>query len=554
MCKDARRVVLGVVTVFAIGLIPSVAQAAVPGSLSQLPAPNNCIQPGDPSSECGTGNGTGLAGAQDIAVSPDGKNVYVASYGDNAIVEFTRNADGSLTQLTGSNNCLAEHNSTLCGTDSGYGLESPTAIIVSPDGKNVYVVGEEDRTGSIATFTRNADGSLTELGCIEEHGGSGSGCGTTTGQGLANPYHLAITPDGRNIYVADGGRSGDDNGAVSEFSRDPSTGALTELGCIEETPTVADECATTGKGLWSVNQVIVSSDGKNVYTALDNTPGAIAEFVRDPVTGLLTQLPAPNDCIQERSTSSGFGAGECGTQTGLGINDVYGLDGSPDGHNVYSASIDGTSPIAEFSRESTTGALTQLAKPNDCLEEHGGTDQVGCGNQTGHGLNGAYDLKVSPDGQNVYVVSTGGLASGDAIVELARNSDGSLTQLASPNDCIQETGGTDCGTTDGHGITNPLGLAISPDGANVYVAAAGARDPLAEFARVVPPATPPATQSSSSPPPSSQPQTAQSSPPAQPAAKKPKAKKTKKHHKKRKKHKKAVRAKRIKRPAPTFTG
>ncbi|HEX5909732.1 MAG TPA: hypothetical protein VFY44_04510, partial [Thermoleophilaceae bacterium] len=46
--------------------------------------------------------------------------------------------------------------------------------------------------------------------------------------GLDDPRALAVSPDGRNVYVASGSRYGDDGppGTVAVFARDPATGAL----------------------------------------------------------------------------------------------------------------------------------------------------------------------------------------------------------------------------------------------------------------------------------------------------------------------------------------
>ncbi len=67
------------------------------------------------------------------------------------------------------------------------------------------------------------------------------------------------------------------------------------------------------------------------------------------------------------------------------------------------------------------------------------------------------------------------------MAEFARNPDGTLTQLASPDDCIQEqsVGSTDCGNETGRGFGG-AGIAISPGGDSVYVT--GISD-VAEFAR-----------------------------------------------------------------------
>ena len=93
-----------------------------------------------------------------MVVSPDGNNVYVASLEDEAITEFARNADGSLTEI----GCIADSSDTgsTCSNQAATGLIDPEAIAISPDGKNVYVAahGLRVRSGDIAEFTRNADG------------------------------------------------------------------------------------------------------------------------------------------------------------------------------------------------------------------------------------------------------------------------------------------------------------------------------------------------------------------------------------------------------------
>ena len=71
------------------------------------------------------------------------------------------------------------------------------------------------------------------------------------------------------------------------------------------------------------------------------------------------------------------------------------------------------------------------------------------------------------------------------MAEFARNTDGSLTQLANPDGCIQEEeAGSECpGNESGRGLGGP-GVAVSPDGANVYVTG-GNNNTLAEFARTL---------------------------------------------------------------------
>jgi DNA-binding beta-propeller fold protein YncE len=540
--RHRRLLVLAsVVASFATALAPAAA-AQPAGALNQLPGANACIENAGGSECAGNETAVGLDDGTASVVSPDGKSLYVLGY-HGTLAEFAIGTDGALTQLASPNSCISPASGPAACAHAAGGLGSgETALVISPDGKNVYAAG----SAGIAEFARGSDGSLSQLtgagACLNE----GGTCGGTSGTGLDNPYGIAISPDGQNVYVADGGNgsAADPDGAVVELARGAG-GSLTELGCIADAGT---DCSTPGVGIFVVDRVVVSPDGKNVYTATDNQPGSIAAFTRN-ADGTLTQLVGTEACTGERGVVPG--PRDCPNATGLGIEDTYGLAISPDGHNVYAGDLNQPSAVAEFTRNAD-GSLTQMSPPNDCVEWSGAGHPFGCGS-TAHGLFGTYTMAISPDGADVYLTEPAprpGWPS--AIVELARGTDGALTQLPSPNDCVEELSGSsaspDCGTTGAHGLLNVLGLAISPDGQDVYASSLHA---VAEFGRVPPP--PPPSQSSA-PPPSSQPQPSQpqSPPAAKPAANKSKAKKH--HRKKHKRHKKTVRPKQITRSAPAFTG
>ena len=139
------RLAIGTVTAIAFALAPQLAHAQAPGALAQLASPNNCIQVTNGGSpDCET-TGPGLLGSEDVAVSPDGKNVYVVGNGDDAISEFTRDDHGVLTW----EGCIADANDTdptSCSDNkTAAGLINPDAIAISPDGNNVYVTGVRQR-------------------------------------------------------------------------------------------------------------------------------------------------------------------------------------------------------------------------------------------------------------------------------------------------------------------------------------------------------------------------------------------------------------------------
>jgi DNA-binding beta-propeller fold protein YncE len=482
------RLFVAVTVALAVGLVPAVAQAQpVFGSLSELASPNNCIEvTGSGSSDCQT-KAPGLSGSQDVVVSPNGgTNVYVASYGDDAITEFARNADGSLTQI----GCIANQDvDSTCSNQTATGLFDPEAIAISPDGKNVYVAAtDSDESGDVAEFTRNADGTLTPIAgnaCIAENGDDL--CPVKNAHGLNLPYALAISPNGENVYVAD--RNDD---AVTWLTRDTTDGSLTEAGnpaedCLQDPFEDSSDCPTSvgnaqADGLSEVTGVAVSPDGQDVYTTgapNEGADGSIAEFSVGQ-GGALT----PIGCL-------GTPEGEESCGTAIGIIGITGLAVSPDGQNVYTASEFESGPIAEFSRDPATGQLAQLTGANSCIQEQGSEFDFTCGTTTGIGIGSGYRLVVSPDGANVYAAAPQDLCdSGNCadVAEFARNvaEHGALTELPSPNSCIQESNaeGNECPQT-GTGLGG-AGVAISPDNANVYVTGGDDTDAIAEFARAIP--------------------------------------------------------------------
>jgi DNA-binding beta-propeller fold protein YncE len=141
-----------------------------------------------------------------------------------------------------------------------------------------------------------------------------------------------------------------------------------------------------------------------------------------------------------------------------------GADGtavSRDGKSVYIASSESDS-VAAFARNTTTGALTQLAGSAGCVSD---TGAGGC--VDGTGLDGATSVVVSADGKSVYVVSQ----VSSSIAVFARNTtSGALTQLGNGG-CISETGTGGC--TDGTALGALQSITVSPDGTSVYTAAAG---------------------------------------------------------------------------------
>ena len=75
-------------------------------------------------------------------ISPDSNYVYVAAEDGNgrgAIAELARNADGTLTPISG-HACMVEPGTASPCPDSGTGIEASLSLAISPPGETVYAV------------------------------------------------------------------------------------------------------------------------------------------------------------------------------------------------------------------------------------------------------------------------------------------------------------------------------------------------------------------------------------------------------------------------------
>ncbi len=186
-----------------------------------------------------------------------------------------------------------------------------------------------------------------------------------------------------------------------------------------------------------VRAVVVAADGGHVYAASEFAD-AVVVFTRSSTTGELAAL-------QTIASSP----------DGPRLDAVNAVALSPDGRHLYAAAF-GASAVNVFAVDPISGLLSFVDARVD------GEDGV-------DGLRSAHGTVVSPDGSHVYVA---GFEDG-AIAVFARDADsGALSFVEVQRD----------GENDVDGLAGVLQLAVSPDGAHLYAAAAG-DDAVAVFAR-----------------------------------------------------------------------
>ena len=302
------------------------------GALKQPSNPAGCWSDDGSGGACGDGHAIG--GAQSVAVSPDGNSLYLASLDHSAVAVFFRETNvssGAVAQGAGTDGCVSYSGSSGACVD-GRALGNAHSVVVSPDGRNVYVTALASGAGGVAVFDRDpASGDLTQksgaAGCITDDGGDLSGAVCTDGEALDSPISIAVSPDGGSVYVAVL-----NSNALAVFDRDPATGALTQTGSIGLTQ--------------SPNAVAVSPDGRSVYVS--SYRAGVTVFRREQATGALT---APKDGNHP-------------------LDGAESLTVSPDGKSVYVPDFK-HGKLAVFARERASTSASCRGRPATIIGTRG---------------------------------------------------------------------------------------------------------------------------------------------------------------------------------------
>jgi DNA-binding beta-propeller fold protein YncE len=205
---------------------------AATGTLTQPNGEAGCVEE-TPTESCADGRSAG--GGRQLAISPDGRSLYVPNEGGNALAIFDRDpATGLIRQKSGPDGCFAPSSANGCAVEPK--LVAPRAVVVSPDGNQIYVSVDD----GVLVFARTSDGRIALQSCVNDSGLSNC----AAGRNLRAMTFSAISPDGQALVVADQNNGGTVGGVtgIAVFERD-GAGNLTQ-------PAGLDGCVSaTGAGL-----------------------------------------------------------------------------------------------------------------------------------------------------------------------------------------------------------------------------------------------------------------------------------------------------------------
>ncbi|MQA83166.1 MAG: beta-propeller fold lactonase family protein [Streptosporangiales bacterium] len=186
------------------------------------------------------------AGARGMVFTPDLRFAYLSSSSANQVEMYRIGPDGALTR---------------------FGAETPGgfSIAITPNGRTVYVSSPSDDTLSV--FAVGPGGRLTPRGTVDT--------------GAATPKGVAVTPDGRFLYVSHGGTEDTERTVITGFAieRDGSVGrrvAKAKIG-ISGAETVI---TPNGRFVYVVNQV-----SNDVYGFRIGDDGALTPVPGSPIDG-----------------------------------------------------------------------------------------------------------------------------------------------------------------------------------------------------------------------------------------------------------------------------
>jgi sugar lactone lactonase YvrE len=299
-----------------------------------------------------TGTSAQLNNPAGICLSPDGTTLYFSDTQNHRVRKIIIST-AQVTTIAGSG---------IAGTANGISTAAqfnfPNGICISPDGSFLYVADKENHKIRKINLTTNA---------VSTFAGTGTAGGTDAPGQFAKfrrPSGICITPDGNNLYIADG-----DNHLIRKISL--STGdslVSTFAGAGFAAGGGWTDAVGTAAKFFNPKGIAISADGLTLYVG-DESNHRVRKIVISSV---------------DVSTIAGTGIAGSGDGTGTAAEVSYpsGLTVSPDGQYIYLADFGNTrirkidtgnlavTTLAGSSSgyvDNTIGTSAQFAGPTDIV-------------------------------------------------------------------------------------------------------------------------------------------------------------------------------------------
>jgi hypothetical protein len=403
-----------------------------------------------------------------VAVSPDGRSVYVIGF--DSLTVFERSPTGALRQLA----CFRDPADRLRGCAAVRSF-TPQDIAVSGDSRNVYVASAlRDPAGGynarLIVFNRDPSTRLLaplpgRAGCVGAFR-VGAAVGCTVGRGFDFPTAVVAAPDGRYVYV------GAADGRITIFARDAANGSLRQLpgarGCVRAWPPGLTCKQVPYLGYAYIARLALSPNGRTLF-ALEPQPhvsnydiatSALLVFKRNPRQGGLQRLSGATGCVVAANDL----VQGCEATPGLEANpSSYALAASADGRNLYV----GDAWTLDTFRLQTDGGARPLRGDRGCVNFEQ-PNAVSCAPPTAE--TAPASLMLGPDGRVVYFAfAFGPNGRPGRLLVLDRDTRTGAPRRRVEAGCFARVRIPPAGCTSTRALDGPVAMAMSPDGANLYV-------------------------------------------------------------------------------------
>lgn len=295
--------------------------------------------------------------ANGVAVAPDGTDVYVGAGAGIVHFRRAPDGSLTYANCVDTSSSIGDRCPAADAPADGSGALSANAIniAISPDGEDLYAVSWADSLAWWKRDP--VSGDLTWGDCWDggETAATNGHCGTATTFAGGNfpadsmdfTQGITVTPDGKSIYIAD------QTGGLLQAQRNTSTGVATPTACFDTTGSAAAGCTTTAADVpMALSAVDVGSNSRDVYVR-SISPGGITHFSRtvggttsfascvaavSPSASCATAAPAP---VFTWSGSLGIAGDTLFTHGGKG-GDVSGTPPSSGTVARFARNADGT--------------------------------------------------------------------------------------------------------------------------------------------------------------------------------------------------------------------